>query len=409
MSENTTQKHNIGLSNPLMFFATFVLCTVAMNADLSSSRLIWWGSVGFFAFSWLCTSNMRFTFDAKYTTWLLCFWGFCAFSILWASSASLVTTVLKSAVMHIFILLMIRSSIRSKKDLERLIMILILASIVNSLYLMAISMGGGSSGGSGVTDRLGSEEGWNANSVGMMAAVGSLFIIYYMLKTRKTSMKIILFLLACGMVFVSLISGSRKALLIVLVGIAVYLFLMSGKKRLTSWILLITFALVLMYVIMKVPFFYSIIGWRVEEMIEALLGIGSGDSSFQSRKVLISAAIDAWMESPIIGHGLDCFRIFGKIATGRDYYAHNNYVELLADIGVVGTLIYYSAHIYAGRKLLRQLKNRDRTAMLCLTLLGIVLMVDIACVSYVDFLFEIVIMILFAFITIQDAEMKGET
>lgn len=407
---NSFERKVGGISHPLMSVATFLLCVFATNADLGSNRLVWWGSVGFFVLSWLLTSDMKLSLDLKYTMWIISFFGFAACSVFWAISVSLVTNTLKSAIVHVLVLLLLRSSIKTKDDIDRMVLIIIWTSIVNSVYIFAISFSSIiSSMGGDYADRLGTAEGWNANSVGMMAAVGALFAIYYMLRTRKTSMKIILFLVACGMVFVSLMSGSRKAFLIVLVGIAAYLFLVSGKRRLTSFLLLAAFALVLIFVVMKVPFFYSIIGWRIDGMLESLLGNGSGDASFQNRKILISAAIDAWKREPIFGHGLDCFRTFGKIAAdGKNYYAHNNYLELLADLGIIGASIYYSAHFYVAKKLLKRFKEKDHTAMLLLTLLGTMLIIDFACVSYVDFLFEIVIMILFAFITIQDAEKKGE-
>lgn len=66
------------------------------------------------------------------------------------------------------------------------------------------------------------------------------------------------------------------------------------------------------------------------------------------------------------------------------YYLHNNYVEKLACLGLVGIVIYYSIFIYALYYLLKNIKYRDSEYNICLILLIINLIIDYGVVSYYD-------------------------
>lgn len=391
-----------GLSNPLMFIATFILCVVALNADLSSIRILWWGCVAFFAFSWLLTSELSFVMDTKYTVWIVGFLLFSTSSIFWAHSSIMVITALKSLFIHTFILLLLRSSIHREEDVNRLLIIIACASIINAIYLILTNFEMFTANtNEEIGTRLGTEGEWNANTVGMMAAVATLILVYNFNKNKNILAKVPYLLVIVAMTVVAILSGSRKALFIALMGVSIYLVLVSKKKRLRTILFVIFFVFVVYYSIMKIPFFYSVIGWRVISFVASLTGKGVVDGSTVYRQQLIEAAVDTWKQYPIIGCGLDCFRIYGKIATGRDYYAHNNYVELLADLGVVGAIIYYSGYLLVFKYFFPKLRGNNNLDKLFVTLLGLMIVIDYACVSYSDFLFKLIFLSMFATISID--------
>lgn len=400
--KNLQSKKKTGISHPLMFFATFVLCVVVLNADWGGIRVLWWSCVAFFVLSWFLTSEMRFVVDVNYTVWSVSFFAFCAMSILWAHSTLLVTTALKSLFVQLIILLLLRSSVRNEKEVNNLLFIIASSSVINALYLIITNFEMLTSNvGQDIGTRLGAEGDWNANSVGMMAAVAALILLYNFKKTQSIFTKGVYMLTIVAMIVVSLLSGSRKALFIVVLGIIGFLLLASQKKKIRTVLSVIFFVFVLYYSIIKIPFFYSIIGWRVEGFIAMLTGEGVVDSSTEYRQVLIKTAIDTWKQFPIIGCGLDCFRNFALIFTGKSYYAHNNYVELLADLGMVGTFIYYGGYLFVLTRLLPKLRKGSNLDKLFVTLLGIIVVIDYACVSYSDFLFKIIFLAMFATITVN--------
>lgn len=52
-------------------------------------------------------------------------------------------------------------------------------------------------------------------------------------------------------------------------------------------------------------------------------------------------AVNKWDRSPIWGYGFDSFKYYNRLMTGHFYYSHNNYIELLYDLGIIGFAIYY--------------------------------------------------------------------
>ena len=60
---------------------------------------------------------------------------------------------------------------------------------------------------------------------------------------------------------------------------------------------------------------------------------------------MIQIGLDKWMQSPIWGYGFDSFKYYNQIVTGRFYYSHNNFVELLYNEGIIGFVLYYWYYI----------------------------------------------------------------
>ena len=56
---------------------------------------------------------------------------------------------------------------------------------------------------------------------------------------------------------------------------------------------------------------------------------------------MIEIGFNKWMDSPIWGYGFDSFKYYNRLMTGHFYYSHNNYIELLYDLGIIGFAIYY--------------------------------------------------------------------
>lgn len=65
------------------------------------------------------------------------------------------------------------------------------------------------------------------------------------------------------------------------------------------------------------------------------------DTSAATRLDMIGEGWRLWLEAPILGHGIDQFRVLSQFAT----YSHNNYIEMLATLGIVGFILYYSVYL----------------------------------------------------------------
>lgn len=388
----------------LFLFATLIIFTVALNSDWSSSSIIWWGSVAFFACVFLYHSKAKLAYERKYTTWVVLFLIICMSSIIWAASTTQVVSIMKSMIVNIAIIFLIRSYINSKEGVCRIINTLLIAITINAVYLLLLNKNALLSINSNVNstaNRLGAEGAWNANSIGMMMAIGFVFFLYYFRTGKKTSAKLLYVFLAIIMVFVALVSGSRKALITVLAGAVVYLILDSEGKRIRSLLLVIAVLLVGFYLVMEVPYFYSIIGWRMEAMLAKYTGIGEIDHSAFIREEFVKAGLTVFKQNPILGVGLDCFRIYNESITGYRWYAHNNYVELLADLGILGFGIYYGSHLFLLKEFVKNLRDNSSTTKIFFAIFVCVLINGYGAVIYSDFLFLTLLMLMFAWFTTE--------
>jgi O-antigen ligase len=102
---------------------------------------------------------------------------------------------------------------------------------------------------------------------------------------------------------------------------------------------------------MNIPELYSKIGIRLEQtfMTNSTSGI-HGDSV---RESMILYGWDSFLQRPIFGWGHASFKfLFGNFF-GRYVYSHNNYIELLTNLGLIGFVYYYGFYIYIIKKIVK--------------------------------------------------------
>lgn len=86
----------------------------------------------------------------------------------------------------------------------------------------------------------------------------------------------------------------------------------------------------------------------MESLLFLFTGEAKTDASVTGRQALLDRAVEVFLEHPLFGVGIGNFRAYTKDLGGvAGYYAHNNFLELLADVGVVGTAFYYVPYLIA--------------------------------------------------------------
>ncbi len=391
--------------NTLLAFATLLILVFSQNKDWGTVGFWWWGSVGLFMCAFFISSNLKVYLDVGYTAWSVAFLAICFLSIVWAVDTKPVINSMKNLVVHFTILILLRSSIRTRQDIMTVFKVILLSVVINSVYLLFT--------GASVLEeaklvetgaaRLGDEGDWNANGIGFMTSTAMLISLYFFKEGKKNYVKLInvcIIVLTCT---VTLLTGSRTAILKVAMGFALFSYFSSKGKRFKAVLVILVLLFVLYYVMLYVPLFYSIIGWRMEGLIAMFTGAGEVEASADMRDQFIVDAIERWKESPIWGHGLDCYRRLNTIE--RNYYSHNNFVELLADLGLVGFIAFYIAHI-KNLFTLFKFKKYDNMKWILITTIIVVLLSDYGTVSYANLLTMSLIMLSFAYITICQKEEK---
>lgn len=169
-----------------------------------------------------------------------------------------------------------------------------------------------------------------------------IIVIHRIFENEKRGIYVFLFafLYMCG-----ILTAVRKCMLIpILFGFFYVLF--KYKKRASKLIKYLMIAviccLVGYYLISRyVPSMYS----RLQSLIIDLTSGADANvngNSYEMRKWLREQAWQQFKNHPVLGVGIGQFRYYAS-AGGLDLYAHNNFLEILANTGIVGFFIYYGS------------------------------------------------------------------
>lgn len=254
------------------------------------------------------------------------------------------------------------------------------------------------------TDRVGIYIGYGGNGAANVLSYAALLMYYYYKKTNKKQNIIY------SIIFVAfaLLCGSKKAVIIVIIGIGLQMILNSNKPIQTfkNVIKVVLIVLTLTFAIMNFEPLYNVLGIRFEKMFLALSGQTGGDMSTKDRILFAEVAYNVFKNHPLLGVGLDNYRYYNYM----QYYAHNNYLELVADLGIIGFILYYW---FIFKNFIVCLKNyKNKNFVFCGIFILIVLIMDIANVSYyldsIQLYIAIIYGMILVFINQKDGEINEE-
>ena len=300
----------------------------------------------------------------------------CFITAIWAYNIDLAFT--KSTTMaQLFILLFLLYFYLDTEDkFDHLIATISTAGTIFAIYVIA-SMGAtvfieGLEAGL----RLGGEID-NVNSIGITCASTALIAFWRVLYKKNFRYLIPLFL--CTLV--AFATGSRKALLAIVVAI-IFLFVLKGNSiKKLGFVFLGALVLVGLYFILQLPIFSGIMS-RTERFLNLFLGEGRVDTSTLTRLEMIEAGWQEFLKAPLGGVGVGNSSFITEEYIGRSTYLHNNYIELLATTGIIGTVIYYLLHFIPIRKLFGLVRKQNDEAILVVVIIINRLVQDIAVVDY---------------------------
>lgn len=173
--------------------------------------------------------------------------------------------------------------------------------------------------------------------------------------------------------FAVAVTGSRKAVLLafffLILGLVQVVYLVPRSRRRLATLLAIAVP-GLIGVFFGSWLFQKGVGFEAVQRL-----VDYQDSSFELRADMIQQGIRLWAQAPIFGNGLAAFQAL----SGQDTYAHNNYVELLCNLGVVGALLYYSIY---GMVFIRSWHAPRHLRLYCRVLALALLVADVGYVSY---------------------------
>lgn len=208
------------------------------------------------------------------------------------------------------------------------------------------------------------------NQIAVFGAFSILFAGYLFMIEKKTLIKIFLIALITILIIGIIKTQSRQGLLLIVISTIAFLVVSNlhqfknsdNKKRSIIKFILIFFISLIIISIILYFFKQSDYYYRIQALIVFVkISFGSSsdnitkmiDYSAYERKKLILYGIRMWLDHPLIGIGLDNFRVVIKEywPISNRLYSHNNYIELLSTIGTVGTVLYYGIYFSIIKKI----------------------------------------------------------
>lgn len=279
-----------------------------------------------------------------YTLWSFLFIGFCAFSYIWAVSKKYATENLTSQLYIIIPAVIISGTIIENREvLFKLIKAAIWGSVAHGIYIYGLN------GPLVYLSTRGSGDLENSNTLGYVssAAIVFCYILLYVEKKQKNLYKV---LMVANVVF-AVLTASRKVYIFIGIFFVIALIMKTKNpvKVFRNFIVLCILAIAGYYSLMRVDFLYELVGERFETMLDGFSGENT-DASTGFRLQLIQWGLEWFKNRPILGYGNNCYAYllgstYNTWAGSEGVYAHNNYIELMVDLGVFGLLIYYSFYI----------------------------------------------------------------
>lgn len=382
---------NIALSTEKIFYVVLLLYLVTMNSFQVGTGLdpiI--KKISFGLLIMVFVINFKNIQIKKTTLYLVLFWFFYFSSLLWASNVDYVIDYLNVAVYTILLSVVISSYITDTDDIMN-VMKVIICSLIITIVILLIRTPLQSLG----SERIGDALGIHPNSFGSKMAYGSLIslFLFHNSKNKEGKKNIICLFLMLVFIGFTILSGSKLAIFVSLIGIILYEVLITKGFSVflkTAVILIMVYGMYTL--IMNNSTLYNLIGYRIETFFMSLSGVSAnttGDFSTYEREFYINKAIELFKINPIIGYGGNNFRAFmGEISYSHITYSHNNYLEMLSTLGLIGFILYYYPWIKNLIQLLfsKSFKIIDKYKLkyLFIILFSVKLIADFATISYMD-------------------------
>lgn len=180
----------------------------------------------------------------------------------------------------------------------------------------------------------------NQNTYGLVFANAALVALYYFFFNNEKRHV----LLAGLFIFFGLSSGSKKVVFLLILALFFLILSKYGVRKLFKVIVYSFTSVLVGLCLIHLPLFSTIL-----ERLESYLSV-TGNTSDNLRAELIRFGLELFMENPFLGYGLNNYQLFHWSGA----YSHNNYIEVLVSLGIVGFVIYYSIFINSACALIKK-------------------------------------------------------
>ncbi len=241
------------------------------------------------------------------------------------------------------IFFLVYNSFSTKEEIEVVFKIIVLSVFLSTFVSFFVFLGGFSISLKNIlplfTERFAGTI-FDPNYFAMTVAASMPLAIVLTIKSERLLVKLFWTFAVLFLIFSMIISQSRTGLFSIAI-IFVYSVIYMIQKRRKEVLFLIVPVIT---VILMLP---AVFWYRISLFLQAMLAGTRGDVSMYQRLSLLQAASDVFIKNSIFGVGLGNFEVVAARYTQYPMVCHNTYLEIAANLGLVG-LIPFLGILYMG-------------------------------------------------------------
>jgi O-antigen ligase len=387
----------------LYILSILYIASITIFAKLDNvymGNIIFLAMAGYLILHEFIYSSQTYYFNKELNIYFL-FLIFSTLSIFWSISPDATIEITRRIFMVFVSLIIIYNIIKKYDFLSVLFYGMLIVVMINFLILHKIIPVTYETYFPSTERFIGTTENPNITAGRMFIAI---FISVIYLYKQTNVYKILLGYLNVVIAYYMIVMTISRTSLVVSLGLVFLLALntiMHPVKRKYFFLTLIFGGFIFVYFV-DMTLFIKTVEFAIERIgfiFQSLLGHGV-EHSADERLELALGAINTFKENPLFGTGMDTVSYYMGL------YAHNNYAELLADSGLIGTIIFYTIYISSIYKVF-QIEDRWLKAYLLMFIFSL-LTYDLGGVTYFDKL-TLTAILAVAFIAEKEYERKLAT
>lgn len=330
-----------------------------------------------------------------YHLYMIGFALFCGLSAVWAREPAAAISKCQTIILTVVCCSMMYPFYEEQESVEQLVTMLMWSGYIVALYSIQ-KFGLSTLLAATVSRHTRMDFGYNnSNTIGMICALSIVIQVYKIIYGERSLWS----LLMMPSIVVVAASQSRKALILMPVGVMMVMLLKNaGNKNVVKGFVKAVFSIAVLVIViigLSQLSIFNGMNERMERMFNSFTGEGIVDNSSIVREKMREAGITQFLKTPLVGIGIGGSGSITDLAIGSRTYLHNNYVELLACGGILGTLLYYIPYISCLRVFCKKKSIRNRHTVICITIMFVLLVMDYGLVSYYDKLQYFYVMMFF--------------
>lgn len=336
---------------------------------------------------------------------LFIFWSL--LSCIWSVNVSTSFDYCITLCLRLMLSLSILFYVDSKDRLIRLLKFVVLAAIVLSARII-LAVPFSAYGETRIGQYLSFNEDSSYGNTGITYVLGVSSVLLICSKRSIINNGLFKYFWVTIFTLLSLLSGSKKQFLFLIIA-AIVLVVSRSKdmvKLIKNCLIAIAIIVIISYITFNNELLYNSIGRRIESMLAFFFeDVGIADDSTINRALYIRFAWEAFLNNPLRGIGLDGFQYVNPIT---QCWAECNFVEIFADLGIIGFILYYFPHLMIVVSLIKRLKVKEEVDYILLSLLLVLIIIDATMVSYRSVSLQIWLALAFSMHTVQQRQKHRE-